>query len=82
MRGLRSVCLAGLLVWAAALVGVGRTLFLGMDCNGRLGPTSVKLGRCRRWSRAELARADEEMRRPAKWAALLASVLLRGVEHG
>lgn len=36
------------------LIGCGRTLFLAMDSDGRLGPQSFKLGGARRWDRAEL----------------------------
>jgi predicted DNA-binding transcriptional regulator AlpA len=38
----------------AKLIGCGRTLFLQMDKDGRLGPESFKLGGARRWARDEL----------------------------
>jgi hypothetical protein len=40
---------------AAVYVGIGRTLFLAMDSDGRLGPVAVKLGRRTLWRRRGLA---------------------------
>ena len=39
---------------AADLLGVSRRYLQQMDRSGRLGPQSIRLGRCARWSRAEL----------------------------
>ena len=40
---------------AAALIGVSRSSFLRLDATGQIGPTSVRLGRRRLWSRDALA---------------------------
>ena len=39
---------------AARLLSIGRTLFLTMDSDGRLGPLGLHLGRRKLWRRAEL----------------------------
>ena len=39
---------------AAALLGIGRSLFYSMHSSGRLGPLPVKLGRRALWNRREL----------------------------
>jgi predicted DNA-binding transcriptional regulator AlpA len=40
--------------FAGRLIGVSRTHFLRLDRTGRLGPSCIKLGRCRRWSTSQL----------------------------
>lgn len=56
---------------AAALLGVSRGHFLNMDRSGRLGPQPIKLGRCTRWSRAELERwAEVGCPTRSEWTAM------------
>lgn len=52
----------------AKLLSVSRRHVQAMDCNGRLGPQGIKLGRSIRWRRDEIVRWVEAGCPPrAKW---------------